>query len=84
MAHSYGTPTWPKPRRERVKAKNGRRAGSEFLTALEVADRLGLSRWALVAWRHQHKGPEFVRIGRNTIRYPRAAFEAWLASLPRN
>lgn len=70
-------------KRERLKAKNGRRAGSEFLTAFEVADRLGLSPWALVGFRRQHKGPQWVRIGRNTIRYPIREFESWLASLPR-
>jgi predicted DNA-binding transcriptional regulator AlpA len=45
---------------------------------------LGLSGWALLVWRRQHKGPEFVRLGRNTIRYPKREFDAWLASLPRN
>ena len=69
--------------RKRLKAKNGRRKGTEFLTSLEVADRLGLSLWALNVWRRKGRGPEFVRIGRNTIRYPKQEFEGWLASLPR-
>ncbi len=70
-------------KRERLKAKNGRRAGTEFLTSFEVADRLGLSPWALIVWRRQHKGPECVRLGRNCVRYERASLEKWLASLPR-
>ena len=70
-------------KRERLKAKNGRRASTELLTSFEVADRLGLSPWALTAWRRHHKGPPFVRVGRKTIRYPRRDFDEWLASLPR-
>lgn len=69
-------------KRERLKAKNGRRESVEFLTSFQVGDLLGLSPWALVVWRKLHKGPPFVRLGRHTIRYPRCQFESWLASLP--
>ena len=71
-------------KRERLKAKNGRRESREFLTSFQVANLLGLSLWALMVWRRLRRGPQFVRIGRNTIRYPRREFETWLASLPRS
>ena len=69
--------------RERWKAKMGLQQSSEFLTSFQVAKLLGLSQWALVVWRRLRRGPQFVRIGRNTIRYPKREFDAWLASLPR-
>jgi len=67
---------------ERLK-KNGRRESGEFLTSLQVANLLGLSPWALVVWRRLHRGPQFIRIGRHTIRYPKKEFDVRLASLPR-
>lgn len=67
--------------RERRKAKYGRRESREFLSSSQLANLLGLSPWALIVWRRQRRGPKFLRIGRNTIRYPRWEFEAWLASL---
>jgi predicted DNA-binding transcriptional regulator AlpA len=38
------------------------------LTETEAADRLGLKVATLRAWRHQNRGPAFVRLGR-AIRY---------------
>ncbi|MEO7270425.1 MAG: helix-turn-helix domain-containing protein [Vicinamibacterales bacterium] len=38
------------------------------LTEADAADRLGLKVATLRAWRHQHRGPVFVRLGR-AIRY---------------
>ncbi len=70
-------------KRDRLKARNGRRESGEFLTSFQVANLLGLSPWALGVWRRQHKGPEFVRVGRNTIRYPMQELQTWLAHLPR-
>ena len=67
--------------RERFREKLGKRKSGEFLSSYQVADLLGLSPWALIAWRRQHRGPQFIRIGRNTIRYLRRELEAWLASL---
>ena len=71
-------------KQERRQAKRRKKSSGEFLTSFQVAEMLGLSGWALLVWRRQHKGPEFVRLGPNTIRYPVAAFNAWLASLPRS
>ena len=38
------------------------------LTETEAGERLGLKVATLRAWRHQHRGPAFVRLGR-AIRY---------------
>ena len=70
--------------RERRRTKNRRRESGEFLSSFRVAAILGISPWTLVVWRRQKSGPRFVRIGRNTIRYPRREFEAWLAALPQS
>ena len=43
-------------------------AGNEPLTEADAAARLGLKVATLRAWRHQGKGPTFVRLGR-AIRY---------------
>ena len=43
-------------------------AGNEPLTEVDAAARLGLKVSTLRAWRHQRRGPAFVRLGR-AIRY---------------
>lgn len=43
-------------------------AGNEPLTEADAAARLGLKVATLRAWRHQGKGPAFLRLGR-AIRY---------------
>ncbi len=67
--------------RERKKAKYGRRKSSEFLSPSQVADRLGVSVWALIVWRRQGKGPQFIKLGPNSVRYPRVDLDAFIASL---
>ena len=47
------------------------------LTEGEAAERLGLSRATLRAWRMQRKGPRFVRLGR-AIRYLGADLDEFL------
>ncbi len=66
---------------ERRKAKYGRRLSSEFISPTQVGNLLGISNWMLTVWRRQGKGPQFIRLGPNTVRYPRAEFDAWLAAL---
>jgi predicted site-specific integrase-resolvase len=44
------------------------RRGAEPLTEVEAAGRLGLKVATLRAWRHQGRGPAFLRLGR-AIRY---------------
>lgn len=58
--------------------------GSEFLTPRQVTELLGMSDSGLLLWRRKGFGPPFLRITRQTIRYPKTEFQAWLASLPRN
>lgn len=54
---------------ENHEASNGTsRNGSEPLTEIEAAGRLGLKVATLRAWRHQGRGPAFLRLGR-AIRY---------------
>jgi predicted DNA-binding transcriptional regulator AlpA len=52
---------------------------SEPLTESEAAACLGLKVATLRAWRHQSRGPTFVRLGR-AIRYLRADIDAFLAA----
>ena len=49
------------------------------LTEIEAAARLGLKVATLRAWRHQGKGPAFVRLGR-AIRYLRSDIDEFLAA----
>ena len=44
------------------------KAGNEALTESDAAARLGLKVATLRAWRHQNRGPAFVRLGR-AVRY---------------
>ena len=46
----------------------GQRAANESVTEVEAAARLGLKVATLRAWRHQGRGPAYVRLGR-AIRY---------------
>jgi excisionase family DNA binding protein len=49
------------------------------LTEMEAADRLGLKVATLRAWRHQGRGPAFVRLGR-AIRYLGTDIDEFLAA----
>ena len=60
-----------------------RQQSSEFLSPLQVARLLGMSAWNLLLWRKKGFGPPFLRVTRNTIRYPKQKFNVWLASLSR-
>ena len=55
------------------------RAGNEPLTETDAADRLGLKVATLRAWRHQGKGPTFVRLGR-AIRYLASDIDEFLSA----
>jgi hypothetical protein len=67
-------------KRDRLRARWGRRRSNEFLTEFQVADLLGLGAWTLTKWRKRGKGPPFLQIGRNTVRYPRRGLRAWLCA----
>ena len=51
----------------------------EPLTEVEAAGRLGLKVATLRAWRHQRRGPAFVRLGR-AIRYLPTDIDEFLAA----
>lgn len=53
--------------------------GSQPLTESEAAGRLGLKVATLRAWRHQGRGPAYVRLGR-AIRYLSADLDEFLCS----
>jgi predicted DNA-binding transcriptional regulator AlpA len=55
------------------------RRGAEPLTEVEAAGRLGLKVATLRAWRHQGRGPAFVRLGR-AIRYLGSDIDEFLTS----
>lgn len=50
-----------------------------ILTARQLAAELGIAEVTLAKWRQAHKGPRYIRIARNLVRYNRADVDAWLA-----
>jgi len=54
-------------------------SSSKLLTAEEVAEITGLSVETLAQWRSQKRGPQFVRISRNFVRYWQSDLDGWLA-----
>lgn len=68
-------------KRSRIPVRSGAELQSaEYLTTREVADLLHVSLWGLFRWRHDGNGPPLVRLGRNTIRYPKQELDSWLRS----
>lgn len=51
---------------------------AELLTVPEVAGVLRVSKWTLLDWRKEGKGPPWVRVARLTIRYPRRGLIGFL------
>lgn len=51
---------------------------NHYLTVKEAAQYLRVSPQTLDKLRHYGGGPEFIRIGARTIRYDRAALDAWM------
>jgi predicted DNA-binding transcriptional regulator AlpA len=54
-------------------------SSSKLLTAKEVAEITGLSVETLAQWRSQKRGPLFVKISRNCVRYRQSDLDGWLA-----
>ncbi len=44
-----------------------------------VAEMLGVTVFALKAWRVKRRGPRFIRMSHCSIRYRRSDVEAWIA-----
>jgi predicted DNA-binding transcriptional regulator AlpA len=53
-------------------------SSSKLLTAEEVAEITGLSVETLAQWRSQKRGPYFVKISRNFVRYWQSDLHGWL------
>lgn len=47
------------------------------LTPEQLAERLSLSTETLANWRLKGGGPSYIKISRQTVRYPLAQVEAW-------
>jgi predicted DNA-binding transcriptional regulator AlpA len=59
---------------------DGRSATSlRLLTAAEFAQQTGLSVETLAQWRSQGKGPPYVKISRNSVRYRQSDLDGWVA-----
>lgn len=56
----------------------------ELLTPEEAASLLKVSPATLKQWRHDKKGPQAVRLGYRTVRYPRYRIELWLQAIARH
>lgn len=50
----------------------------ELLTTVELADRLKISVATARRWRHSGKGPNYVRLGHNDVRYRLEDVDAFL------
>jgi excisionase family DNA binding protein len=51
----------------------------KLLTAKEVAEQTGLSVETLAQWRSQGRGPHYVKISRNFVRYRQSDLDDWLS-----
>lgn len=49
-----------------------------LLTAVEVADVLGVSTQTLAYWRSRREGPRSFKMGPRSVRYRRSDLDAWL------
>jgi predicted DNA-binding transcriptional regulator AlpA len=54
-------------------------AASRLLTPEVVAETTGLSAETLAQWRSQGKGPPYVKISRNCVRYRQSDLDGWVA-----
>ncbi len=51
----------------------------QYITAAELASRLGCAVITLEKWRQRGEGPHWVRVGKRAVRYRVRDVEAWLA-----
>jgi len=66
-----------KARRSERKVLDGA-TPTRLLTAEEVAAQTTLSVETLAQWRSQRKGPPYVKISRNCVRYRQSDLDGWL------
>jgi len=51
-----------------------------LMTTVEAARLLALSKKTLECWRHQRRGPRFIKVGGRAVRYRRRDLENFLAA----
>ena len=51
---------------------------TSFLTELEAADYLGISKKTLQRWRFDHKEPAYAKLNNKLIRYRLADLDEWM------
>ncbi|MGB3414045.1 MAG: helix-turn-helix domain-containing protein [Microbacteriaceae bacterium] len=51
---------------------------TKLLTSEEVAEQLGLTSRTLLKWRSEGKGPDFIRIANQRVRYTQADVDRWI------
>lgn len=71
--------TAPAPEKPRGELYDGP-TGSRLLSTAEAAEFLGVSRRTLEDWRRNGRGPKFVALSRNAVRYRLIDLEAWVES----
>jgi predicted DNA-binding transcriptional regulator AlpA len=64
---------------ERTSREASNSPASKLLSAKEVAEITGLSVETLAQWRSQKRGPVFVKISRNFVRYRQSDLDDWLS-----
>lgn len=66
-------------RTRRREARVPHAAAPRLLTAEDVSQQTGLSIETLAQWRSQERGPRFVKISRNCVRYRQSDLDGWLS-----
>jgi len=69
---------------ERVPAPTPPEDRERYVTDVEVAKRLGVSRECLQAMRRRGDGPPYFRVARRAVRYKVDDVERWLSERSRN
>lgn len=49
----------------------------ELLNETQVAKLIGMARGTVCRWRHERRGPMYMKLGRS-VRYHRSVVEAWM------
>jgi predicted DNA-binding transcriptional regulator AlpA len=59
--------------------RSSQKENRSLLKPEEVAEMTGLSVETLAQWRSQKRGPRFVKISRNCVRYRQSDLDGWLS-----
>jgi predicted DNA-binding transcriptional regulator AlpA len=50
----------------------------KYYKPVDVASMLNLTTQTLMLWRKKGIGPEWIKLGQNTVRYPMINFDEWM------